>query len=772
MTAEERTNLLNLLLDPEEKLYKIPPKDAAKWFSFEDVLHASFEPEGVKFKFVQGFLTAEERWMLSEIQDLFKANGIEEDFFKYVKEGRVITKVLVEAEGVQKGVYVLQADLHGRAGVVYEIPTRVGKVGLLLVDIKRMPTLQHLTMTLRHEFDHVVTNIFETSEPLRDYLKVEYGEKHIMLTEALAVEGEGEFADWQHKGLKKAGLKWNGFDWVKTSEYLERLRSATRTVSAYSKAGALATALREKLGRDFLAGLRTEKLYLRKLKLHVYLDKILGHFEKTKQLTPLSEMVKIELAFIRDIGFIVEEVHTEVLRDRPSERMLKIYRDNLLDLGVKLQDYEMDATTKRTLNKIIQDVQEELWRFDEFEKEGKIPEFKKAAIEKIAEANSKLRTIRSDAQYKIAKSLYTSKSAGLKIPEGNAKIIGEKMASLAEVHKEISQLKKSPHLRVPLETISKAKNSLFRGKVPEALLEPFKTLRKSPVAGLAAGFGMMSVFVLGPEFVKYGEAKNNPFYMSLGHKIEKAALSLMIVSAGLGFLQWVGVPLGVLSGLALTKAALISGAIVGIYAIALVQLGIWIYKTELFLDDKGMLEVGALGACDNALVIWEYGLPKWQKSIVESATTLYRTDPDGYKWIHIDDCIEVEANGKIIGCEIGGETIPVAMLYDQDCGQPDPCGGDMNIHLTKEEIVQCIDIEKPRAVEWVNEYGKPGWLYLYGPGEYKRLRVAFIPKTAAPLINIEIATETGWLCQRTQEWSGESEIELGTILDCKYQPPV
>jgi len=304
-----------------------------------------------------------------------------------------------------------------------------------------------------------------------------------------------------------------------------------------------------------------------------------------------------------------------------------------------------------------------------------------------------------------------------KTPSVEFKAVEKAASDLLEKTRKIKELGNNVLSEKSLESLNSAENSILKNNVPDELTKPAEIAKKSAGGATAIAAGTAMVFALGPKFVEFGQENNNPYLVATGETIEYSGLGLFVASAGATVASAVGIALPqILKGLVLTSEGFLSGTVIGLLAVAFIEM-IW-----CVINPFGPLCFG----------------------YIQPALTLSKTK--GFT----GEKITYEISGFDVKNGIGNqEGKKYILTYQGSFGlqlgsgcavSSDKCGGEFAAPSTGADSIKIFAQDLDNT--------------------YKSTSVIFEKLKSRLTVGAAVVTDKSYFCTYSSEWKGETDLEM------------
>ncbi|TRZ54842.1 hypothetical protein D4Q76_01555 [archaeon] len=526
----------------KEKIYK-HSSDPSKWLSLAEYLSKADEGLDVEYKVINK--------MMSEKYKGYVESSVEQPHLQVFKKSTGIMTSEIPIIAVTDNPAVGPGQISHPSG------NRNLRVMLISLDSKAR-SLQQTAMTLVHETSHETTYAVESFEKLSlDKISSKLG------TEGLASYDEYRFANEQ----KASGM--SGFEIEIKAAKNFRLRAASFENRIYGDGPSIYEFIRDRYGQEFVDKIKKGEVLLEE-KVDV---KGMDSIFRTSFLPPLTDSINSATDHFLKIEDKLNEIKKTAEADmqKPDISKLNKYVSDLDGLHESIsKDSLMQPKARNVLTAYVIKLKNNIQAYRDAPEELRVKTYTEGFMKVVNEFRVDLANSLAQESAELAKV-----SGGItkeKVPAAQFNAVEDAANKLLEKTRKIKQLD-NVLTEKSLQSLNTAENSILKGKVPEELTKTAEVAKKSAGGQMAIGAGTAMVFALGPKFKEYGQENNNPYLVATGETIEYAGLGLFVASAGATVASWVGIALpSILTGLVLTTETFLSGTVIGLLAVAFIEM--------------------------------------------------------------------------------------------------------------------------------------------------------------------------------------------------------
>lgn len=687
VSFKDAKNILDIFL--KKKLFK-HSSDTSKWISLTEYLSKADDGINVEYKIVDKLIVSE----------YLEYADIDKDIYPHLQTLKKGTNIVLSETPI---VPSLEIEL-GVGGVTRILKNDPSK-RLIIININEPQNIiQKTTAQIVHEISHDTTFALKSYDKL--FLKIN-SKPNLIVVEGLATFDQFKFMKEQADlGLPgyKTEMNINRYYWLK----------AKAGSQEYGNGVAIYEFIRDKFGQDMIDKIKSGKMNLEKI---VDVNGIDSIFQ-IRFLTPLleeinanaDEFMKIynkEMKIIKEIG------KGDI--ENPDISKLNKHIDELDGFTNDVEKNSLiDSDKKSKFKSYVKMFKEE------------IVEYKNSLPEQRMEKFSEFEFMDYEPKTVLLNEISGMSAEGVnvyggitkeKVPSAQFNAVEDAANKLLEKTRKIKEIGNNILTEKSLQSLNAAENSILKNKVPEELTKTAEVAKKSASGATAIAAGTAMVFALGPKFVEYGQDNNNPYLVATGETIEYSGIGLFAASAGATVAQAVGIALPqILKGLVLTSEGFLSGTVIGLLAVAFIEM-VW-----CVINPFGALCFG-------------YVQP-----------TLALSKTKGFK----GDKITYEISGFVVKNGIGNqEGKKYILTYQGSLGlqlgtgctvSSDKCKGEFSVPQMKSDTIRIFaqDIDNT----------------------YKSAFVTFEKLKNQLTIGATVATDKSYLCMYNKEWKGETELEM------------
>lgn len=707
LSPPEMKQALEIMI--KEKIYK-HPSQPSKWLSLIEYLNEQDKGYDIEYKIIEREPSSQHinmvKSLVNEINSELRTGS---NLFDIYAPQEKTMHLEIWKRGTKQLLYEVPIfpDIENPNSAGFVKTVEIGNTKYRIMGIgldKSGGLLQKTASTIVHEITHATASATGAEE----FLLVGDTSKGYPLQfadEGSAVYAQDSFARNQgSEGFEFTRIR-NSMNKLKMKDYMSR--------SSYGESPQIFRYIFDKYGQQMI-----DKIMTGKAKIDEIVDfKGLHSNLKVDFLLPQVDEINTKADKLLKIADKEKEIKNTILKSNmknPDISKINGYIDELNMLSEEIKN-NPSLTGKKSFIDYIKGLQNGLEAFRDAPEELREEKFYKEFIGKGRESRAFLANKISENAAENVKDfggIYKNE-----VPDAQFNAVEDAANKLLEKTRKIKNLGNNILTEKSLQSLNTAENSILKFKVPEELTKTAEVAKKSSGGQAAIGAGTAMVFALGPKFVEYGEENNNPYLVVTGETIEYSGIGLLVASAGATVATWMKIALPqVLKGLVLTSEGFLSGTVIGLLVVALVEM-VW-----CVINPFGPL-------CFTYI----------QPTLTLSKTKAFTGEKISYEISGFD-----VKNG--IGNQEGKKYI---LTYQGSFGlqlgtgctvSSDKCKGEFTVPVMKSDTIKIFAQDLDNT--------------------YKSTSVTFEKLKSQLTIGATVATDKSYLCMFNKEWKGETELEM------------